>query len=165
MALLSDPGRRPTAVIAQSDLLAAGVIRAAEELGLEVPGDVSVVGFDGVRVDGLWPYDLTTLVQPAVDKGRAAGHAIVEMLEGRVPRPASFTSELRRTMSVYSACSARISVVRLLAAPSASCACPARTAPTATSPAAMQIAPGSPYQLVAADTPSVKSDRFLAKAA
>ncbi|KQR51006.1 transcriptional regulator [Leifsonia sp. Leaf336] len=96
MALLSDPVRRPTAVIAQSDLLAAGVIRAAEELGLEVPGDVSVVGFDGVRVDGLWPYDLTTLVQPAVDKGRAAGHAIVEMLEGRVPRPTSFTSEFHR---------------------------------------------------------------------
>ncbi|MCI0156725.1 LacI family DNA-binding transcriptional regulator [Leifsonia shinshuensis] len=96
MALLSDPSHRPTAVIAQSDLLAAGVIRAAEELGLEVPGDVSVVGFDGVRVDGLWPYDLTTLVQPAVEKGRAAGHAIVEMLEGRPPHPASFTSEFHR---------------------------------------------------------------------
>lgn len=91
-ALLSDPSRRPTAIVAQSDLLAAGVIRAAEELGLEVPGDVSVVGFDGVRVDGLWPYDLTTLVQPAVEKGRAAGRAIVDMLEGRAPTPTSFTS-------------------------------------------------------------------------
>jgi DNA-binding LacI/PurR family transcriptional regulator len=95
-ALLSDPTRRPTAIIAQSDLLAAGVIRAAEELGLEVPADVSVVGFDGVRVDGLWPYDLTTLVQPAVEKGRAAGRAIVEMLEGRPARPTSFTSDFHR---------------------------------------------------------------------
>lgn len=91
-ALLADPRTRPTAVIAQSDLLAAGVIRAAEELGLEVPWDVSVVGFDGARVDGLWPYDLTTLVQPAVDKGRAAGRAIVEMLAGETPLPSSFTS-------------------------------------------------------------------------
>lgn len=91
-ALLADADRRPTAVIAQSDLLAAGVIRAAEELGLEVPGDVSVVGFDGVRVDGLWPYDLTTLVQPAVDKGRAAGRAVVEMLQGGEPNPSTFTS-------------------------------------------------------------------------
>ena len=91
-ALLEDAATRPTAIIAQSDLLAAGVIRAAEELGLAVPADVSVVGFDGVRVDGLWPYDLTTLVQPAVDKGRAAGRAIVDMLEGRQPRTASFTS-------------------------------------------------------------------------
>lgn len=92
LALLGDAASRPTAIIAQSDLLAAGVIRAAEELGLEVPGDVSVVGFDGVRVDGLWPYDLTTLVQPAVDKGRVAGRAIVDMLEGGEPHPATFTS-------------------------------------------------------------------------
>ncbi|MFP3467304.1 LacI family DNA-binding transcriptional regulator [Leifsonia sp. SIMBA_070] len=95
-ALLADAATRPTAIIAQSDLLAAGVIRAAEELGLEVPADVSVVGFDGVRVDGLWPYDLTTLVQPAVDKGRAAGRAVVEMLEGGEPRPSTFTSVFHR---------------------------------------------------------------------
>ena len=95
-ALLSDPKTRPTAIVAQSDLLAAGVIRAAEELGIEVPWDVSVVGFDGVRVDGLWPYDLTTLVQPAVDKGRAAGRAVVDMLEGRETRPESFTSEFHQ---------------------------------------------------------------------
>jgi DNA-binding LacI/PurR family transcriptional regulator len=92
-ALLADPAHRPTAIIAQSDLLAAGVIRAAEELELAVPDELSVVGFDGVRVDGLWPYDLTTLVQPAVEKGRAAGSAIVEMLDGETPVPISFTSE------------------------------------------------------------------------
>jgi DNA-binding LacI/PurR family transcriptional regulator len=91
-ALLADPATRPTAIIAQSDLLAAGVIRTAEELGLAVPADLSVLGFDGVRVDGLWPYDLTTLVQPAVEKGRAAGRAIVEMLAGGTPQPAGFTS-------------------------------------------------------------------------
>ncbi len=45
--IFADPSRRPTAVIAQSDLLAAGVIRAAEEAGLRVPHDVSVTGFDG----------------------------------------------------------------------------------------------------------------------
>ena len=43
---------RPTAIIAQSDLLAVGVIRAAEELGIDVPGDLSVLGFDGARIDG-----------------------------------------------------------------------------------------------------------------
>ena len=61
-----------------------------------MPGDVSVVGFDGVRVDGLWPYDLTTLVQPAVDKGRAAGRAVVEMLQGGEPNPSTFTSVFHR---------------------------------------------------------------------
>jgi DNA-binding LacI/PurR family transcriptional regulator len=84
---------RPTAIVAQSDLLAAGVIRAAEELGISVPDELSVLGFDGIRVDGLWPYDLTTMVQPAVDKGRAAGRAILSMLNGEEAHPASFTSE------------------------------------------------------------------------
>lgn len=83
---------RPTAIIAQSDLLAAGVIRGAEELGIRVPEELSVVGYDGVAVEGLWPYDLTTMVQPSVEKGRAAGRAIREMLAGGHPRPVGFTS-------------------------------------------------------------------------
>ena len=80
--LLADPATRPTAVLAQSDLLAAGVIRAAEELGLRVPDEVSVAGFDGVQVDGLGPHVLTTMVQPAAEKGRAAGEQIARMLRG-----------------------------------------------------------------------------------
>ena len=84
---------RPTAIIAQSDLLAAGVIRAAESLGIAVPEELSVIGFDGARVDGLWPYDLTTLVQPAVEKGRAAGRAIVGMLSGDEVDTQLFTAE------------------------------------------------------------------------
>lgn len=80
--LFAEPAQSPTAVAAQSDLLAAGIVRAAEEAGLRVPEDVSVTGFDGIVVDGLAPYELTTLVQPAVDKGRAAGQAVAAMLEG-----------------------------------------------------------------------------------
>ena len=91
LALLADPATRPTGVIAQSDLLALGVIRAAEQLGLKVPGNLSVVGFDGARIDSV--YDLTTMVQPAVEKGRAAGRAIVELLAGGSPEPVDFTSE------------------------------------------------------------------------
>lgn len=86
---------RPTAVLAQSDLLAAGVIRAAEEAGLSVPGDVSVAGFDGVPVDGLTPYELTTMVQPAAEKGRAAGEAVLAMLRGEQPASITFTSVFR----------------------------------------------------------------------
>ena len=93
--IFADPIERPTAVIAQSDLLAAGVIRAAEEAGLRVPEDVSVTGFDGIVVDGLAPYELTTLVQPATDKGRAAGQAVAAMLEGRDAASVSFTCVFR----------------------------------------------------------------------
>lgn len=80
--LLADAAARPTAVIAQSDLLAVGVIRAAEELGLRVPEELSVAGFDGIAVDGLADLTLTTSVQPAVDKGRAAGEQVARMLRG-----------------------------------------------------------------------------------
>lgn len=87
--------RVPTAVLAQSDLLAAGVIRAAEEAGLRVPADVSVTGFDGIPVDGLAPYELTTLVQAAAEKGRAAGDAVAAMLDGRVPTSVHLTCPFR----------------------------------------------------------------------
>jgi DNA-binding LacI/PurR family transcriptional regulator len=87
LAVLDGPDR-PTAVVAQSDLLAVGVIRAAEQLALRVPGDVSVVGFDGARIDS--GYDLTTMIQPAVEKGRAAGRAVNAMLAGAEPQPVTF---------------------------------------------------------------------------
>ncbi len=80
--LLADAATRPTAILAQSDLLAVGVIRAAEELGLRVPEDLSVAGFDGIAADGLGDAVLTTSVQPAVEKGRAAGEQVARMLRG-----------------------------------------------------------------------------------
>jgi DNA-binding LacI/PurR family transcriptional regulator len=84
---------RPTAIVAQSDLLAVGVIRGAQELGLRVPEDLSVVGFDGVRLDGIAPIDLTTMVQPAFAKGRAAGEGVLALLDGTAPEARVFGSE------------------------------------------------------------------------
>lgn len=90
LPLLDVPeSERPTAIIAQSDLIAAGVIAAAESLGLEVPRDLSVVGFDGIRVDNL-ALRLTTVVQPAQAKGSAAGRAVIAMLEGTAPESTWF---------------------------------------------------------------------------
>jgi DNA-binding LacI/PurR family transcriptional regulator len=86
---------RPTAIIAQSDLLASGVIAAAADLGLSVPGDLSVVGYDGVRLDDPRAADLTTVVQPAVEKGRAAGRAVLALLAGEAATGTTFTSVFR----------------------------------------------------------------------
>jgi len=91
LALLES--RQPTAIIAQSDLLAVGVIRAALHLGLHVPRDLSVVGFDGIRLEGVAPHDLTTMVQPAFEKGRAAGRAVLALIEGGDALPVAFESE------------------------------------------------------------------------
>jgi DNA-binding LacI/PurR family transcriptional regulator len=89
------PGRRPTAVIAQSDLLAAGVVLAAEELGLRVPDDVSVLGFDGIPLDGVLGRALTTLAQPIEEKGRAAGRAVLSALRGEASPAVLLECELR----------------------------------------------------------------------
>ena len=86
---------RPTAIVAQSDLLAVGVIRAAEELGLRVPDDLTVVGFDGINADGLGSLRLTTIAQPAVAKGRAAGEQVARMLAGEPGESVHFTCSFR----------------------------------------------------------------------
>jgi DNA-binding LacI/PurR family transcriptional regulator len=85
-ALLDVPvDRRPTAVLAQSDVLAAGVLRAAAELGLRVPDDVSVGGFDGADLPWLGDVRLTTVVQPTEEKGRRAAAAAMDLVAGRTP--------------------------------------------------------------------------------
>jgi DNA-binding LacI/PurR family transcriptional regulator len=94
--LLDAPaGERPTAIVAQSDLLAVGVLRVADELGIGVPRELSVIGFDGVRLEGAIEGVLTTLVQPAVEKGRRAAEAVLAALAGRESPPVLLHSELR----------------------------------------------------------------------
>jgi DNA-binding LacI/PurR family transcriptional regulator len=80
-ALLTLPDR-PTAIVCHSDLLAGGVVLAARELGLRVPEDVSVAGFDGLDLPWLAPDVLTTVAQPLAEKGRAAGRQAARLLDG-----------------------------------------------------------------------------------
>ncbi|WP_460766741.1 LacI family DNA-binding transcriptional regulator [Mariniluteicoccus flavus] len=80
-ALLLDLPQRPTAIVAQSDLLACGVIRAAEDRGLRVPDDLSVVGFDGIETPWL-PGRLTTAEQDGQAKGRHLGAMVARLLDG-----------------------------------------------------------------------------------
>ncbi len=72
-------GDRPTAVFASDDILAAGALKATHDLGLAVPGDVAVVGFDdGVLAEAL---DLTTVRQPLEESGRAAMERLLQQLD------------------------------------------------------------------------------------
>jgi DNA-binding LacI/PurR family transcriptional regulator len=71
----------PTAVLAMSDALAAGVVRSAVEAGLRVPEDLSVVGFDGVPLAGLTEPPLTTVAQPTEHKGELAAQTLLRALE------------------------------------------------------------------------------------
>ena len=84
---------RPTAVFAASDTQALGVLEAARTAGLDVPGDLSVVGFDDVEVSGY--AGLTTVRQPLFESGRLAAELLLESLDaedaarrvGAPPRP------------------------------------------------------------------------------
>jgi DNA-binding LacI/PurR family transcriptional regulator len=80
--LLSQPDH-PTAVFAHDDTLAAGVLWAARDLGLSVPRDVAVVGFDDSDVAEV--LDLSTVRQPLEESGRTAAELLLERLH-RTPR-------------------------------------------------------------------------------
>jgi DNA-binding LacI/PurR family transcriptional regulator len=71
----------PTALLAMSDVLALGALQAAAELGVRVPGDLSVVGFDDSAAAALATPALTTVAQPHEEKGRLAAEWLVEAIE------------------------------------------------------------------------------------
>lgn len=70
--LSGDRATWPTAIAAASDQIAIGVMRAARDLGVSVPGDISVTGFDDIDLASLIVPRLTTLRQPVAEMGAAA---------------------------------------------------------------------------------------------
>jgi len=81
--LLNVPAaRRPTAIFASNDEMAAGALAVAHSLGLSVPEDVSVVGFDDAPLAGqVWPA-LTTIRQPIADMAAEAVALLLRTLSG-----------------------------------------------------------------------------------
>ena len=76
---------RPTAIISGSDEQAYGVYQAARGLGLRVPDDVSVVGFDDVELCQWVSPQLTTVRQPLADMAREATRIVIELSRDGVP--------------------------------------------------------------------------------
>jgi DNA-binding LacI/PurR family transcriptional regulator len=83
---------RPTAAICHSDVMAIGLLQACSELGVRVPGDLSVVGWDDVPYASLVTPPLTTVRVPRHDLGQAAARRLLDLIAGRPaadPRPLS----------------------------------------------------------------------------
>ena len=88
----------PTAVFAANDLEALGVMEAARRIGLCVPGDLSVVGFDDSMYASASSPQLTTVRQPFVQMGEVAYQILADQMEGR--DPASVRVELAATLII-----------------------------------------------------------------
>ncbi|WP_288481773.1 substrate-binding domain-containing protein [uncultured Deinococcus sp.] len=81
-----------TALLCMSDVLAQGALRAAAALALNVPGDLSVVGYDDLP--GSAALDLTTVWQPTADKGEEVGRALLALLAGEAAADLSLPTRL-----------------------------------------------------------------------
>lgn len=77
---LLDAAPRPTAIFAMNDRMAIGAIRRARELGLNIPADLSLIGFDDVPLTVAIEPALTTIRQPSVEMGRVAALKLFELI-------------------------------------------------------------------------------------
>ena len=80
---LAASGADFTALVAVSDVLAVGAMRALHEAGTEVPGHVSVTGFDGIEMGRYITPALTTYVQPAREMAEMTVTALFALMEGK----------------------------------------------------------------------------------
>jgi LacI family transcriptional regulator len=88
---------RPTAIFASNDDMAAGVVLAAHELGLDVPADLSVAGYDDTELARIvWPA-LTTIHQPTYTMSHAATGLLIDLIRGKeVPRVTRLDFTMRK---------------------------------------------------------------------
>lgn len=75
----------PTAIFAANDQTAIGVYQAAQEVGVKIPDDLSVIGFDNLRESALLDPPLTTIDQFIFEMGRIAVDMIVKLINGELP--------------------------------------------------------------------------------
>ena len=79
----------PTALVCSNDLLAIRSVRAARQVGLRVPDDISVAGFDGIALGEDLTPALSTIVQPNAEIGRRSVDLLVQALAGAAPPSAA----------------------------------------------------------------------------
>ncbi|GGI84475.1 LacI family transcriptional regulator [Polymorphobacter multimanifer] len=100
---LLDCSPRPTAIFASNDEMASGALHAARRLGLDVPADLSIIGFDDTAIAAhIWP-PLTTVRWPIVEMGKAAARKLLAGTidaQPEVPGEALFLSQLIHRASV-----------------------------------------------------------------
>lgn len=72
-----------TAVFVSCDIMAMGAVKAIKEKNLKIPYDISVVGFDDIPLAQIIEPPLTTIKQPAYEKGESAASMLIDLVEGK----------------------------------------------------------------------------------
>lgn len=80
---LLEKGESFTAVYATSDTLAIGACRALKESGIDIPGDCSVAGFDGMDMGAYYIPSITTIRQPVEQIAKASAGLLFNMIKGK----------------------------------------------------------------------------------
>ncbi len=87
MVRLAQLKQPPTAVFARNDFAAMGALRAAHMLGLDVPGQMAIAGFDNIPLSAYTTPPLTTVKQSIMEQGRLAAQVLVGRIEGTIKGP------------------------------------------------------------------------------
>jgi DNA-binding LacI/PurR family transcriptional regulator len=83
-AMLAEP-ELPTAVFAANDVVAVGLLGELDRAGVDIPGDVSIVGYDNISIAHLGHVSLTTIDQPRAKMGRQAFELLLDRIDNRRP--------------------------------------------------------------------------------
>jgi LacI family transcriptional regulator len=73
----------PTAIFAISDLMAIGAAKAVLEVGLRIPEDISIMGFDGIQNSIYYYPEISTVKQPRYEMGLLASRKLINLIQGR----------------------------------------------------------------------------------
>jgi DNA-binding LacI/PurR family transcriptional regulator len=102
---------RPTAIFTTVDFEAINVLQTAQRIGLRVPEDLALIGFDSLRLTKHIHPPLTTVSQSCRDMGMRAAHLLINRIEGQAG-PGQHI-ELPTTLIVRESCGARLHVKNL----------------------------------------------------
>ena len=76
--------RVPTAIVAENDIIALGIMEAAEKHGYEVPRDISIIGIDDIEFGSLSKINLTTVAQPKFEIGQKSAGILLDLISGSI---------------------------------------------------------------------------------
>lgn len=93
-------GGRPTALLCTTDLMAAGAVAEARAMGIDVPGDLSITGFDDIDLATVIDPPLTTIHAPIEQMGEMVGERIVALAGGGTPVPSMASVAIPATLVV-----------------------------------------------------------------